>query len=62
MADSLASPVRVHSQFMKTKTFTEGKEHLHPFMQKDQKQNRLVFHRKDRKWTLYCGFFTTSDL
>lgn len=48
--------------FMKMKTFTQGREHLHPFMQKDQKQKQLFFHRKDSERTLYCGFFTTSDL
>lgn len=40
MADSLASPVRVQSFYEDEDIYT-GREHLHPFMQKENKEKRL---------------------
>lgn len=59
-ADSLASPVRVQSFLWRQDIYTR-KRTFTSIHAKGQKQKRLFFHRKDLKWTLYCGF-TTSDL
>lgn len=45
---------------MKTKTFTQEENIYIRSCKKKTKKNDF-FHRKDSKWTLYCGFFTTSD-
>lgn len=60
MADSIASPVRVRSFYEDEDIYTRKRTFTSVHAKRKKKKNDF-FHRKDSKWTLYCGFFTTSD-